>query len=69
MREIRTYGLMRGRWAVRRVRRTGAYSTRATFLAAPNDVSRPAYRRRLSGYATHNRKARSSATDARRRLT
>ncbi len=57
MREIRTYGLMRGRWAVRRVRRTGAYSTRAPFLAAPNDVSRPAYRRRLSGYATHNRKA------------
>jgi hypothetical protein len=28
MREIRTYGLMRGRWSVRFVRRTGVYSTR-----------------------------------------
>jgi hypothetical protein len=29
MREIRTYGLMRGRWSVRLARRTGAYSTHA----------------------------------------
>jgi hypothetical protein len=27
MREIRTYGLMRGRWPVRLARRAGVYST------------------------------------------
>jgi len=30
MREIRTYGLMRGRWPVRFARQAGVYSTRHT---------------------------------------
>ena len=33
MREIRTYGLMRGRWPVRLARRAGVYSTALGDLA------------------------------------
>ena len=38
MREIRTYGLMRGRWLVRHARRAGAYSTMNT-MKVPDSLS------------------------------